>query len=124
MKAVCCKRTGLFRSAHFQHLIRLCTLNQPTGWGAAEWEAALARKIRVQRPPFSSSVSSSAQPPQREEGETKEQEEEAEDVPALLAQWLPWGYDLYVIGVQESACLKEMRRAVHAYLGTHRRPIT
>lgn len=39
-------------------------------------------------------------------------------VPALLAQWLPWGYDLYVLGVQESACLREMRRSVHEYLGT------
>lgn len=84
----------------------------PTGWGAAEWEAALARKVKVQRPLFRRGKG----------GETKheeevEQEVEEEEVPALLAQWLPWGYDLYVIGVQESACLREMRRAVHEYLG-------
>ena len=90
----------------------------PTGWGPAEWEAALSHKVRVQRP-------LAASPPRPHGGETKtegegqqEQAEEGEEeVPAVLAQWLPLGYDLYVIGVQESACLREMRRAVHAYLG-------
>lgn len=85
------------------------------GWGPAEWEVALGPKVRVQRlRPPSSSSSAAATP---EEVKDEDGGEEAEWVPALLARWLPWGYDLYVIGVQESACLREMRRSVHEYLG-------
>jgi hypothetical protein len=98
----------------------------------AEWEAALSHKVKVQRP----SRPQQQQQQQRAgagaeegregdgDGEMKDESEEGGGeapvpvlVPAVLAQWLPWGYDLYVIGVQESACLKEMRRAVHEYLG-------
>lgn len=89
------------------------------GWGPTEWEAALGPKVQVQRPRPPSSSSST---PGEAEGEVKDEvdgegEAEAEWVPALLARWLPWGYDLYVIGVQESACFREMRRSVHEYLG-------
>ena len=35
----------------------------------------------------------------------------------MLPLWLPQGYSLYVLGVQECQCLKEFRDAVHSYLG-------
>lgn len=38
-------------------------------------------------------------------------------LPRLLPQWIPRGYDLYVLGVQECQCIKELRKMIHAYLG-------
>lgn len=38
-------------------------------------------------------------------------------LPPLLPQWIPKGYDLYILGVQECQCLKELRKMIHAYLG-------
>lgn len=38
-------------------------------------------------------------------------------VASLLPQWLPQGYSLYVLGVQECQCLKEFREAVLKHLG-------
>src|SRR5690606_5885178 len=34
-----------------------------------------------------------------------------------LTAWIPLGYDLYAIGVQECLCLEELRTAIHRYLG-------
>ena len=38
-------------------------------------------------------------------------------LPRLLPQWIPKVYDLYVLGVQECQCIKELRKMIHAYLG-------
>lgn len=38
-------------------------------------------------------------------------------VTSLLPQWLPPGYSLYVLGVQECQCLREFREGVQNYLG-------
>jgi len=37
-------------------------------------------------------------------------------LPPVLHQWLPRDYDLYIIGVQECQCLRELRNVVHEYL--------
>ncbi len=34
-----------------------------------------------------------------------------------LEEWVPAGYDLYAIGVQECHCVEEVRAALHEYLG-------
>lgn len=34
-----------------------------------------------------------------------------------LPIWVPKGYDLYILGVQECCCLREMRQFVQDYLG-------
>ena len=36
---------------------------------------------------------------------------------SMLPTWVPKGYDLYVIGLQECACLREMRQCLQDYLG-------
>lgn len=38
-------------------------------------------------------------------------------IDAMLPTWVPKGHDLYIIGVQECACLREMRQGLHKYLG-------
>ena len=38
-------------------------------------------------------------------------------VTSLLPQWLPQGYSLYVLGVQECQCLREFREGVQNFLG-------
>jgi len=50
-------------------------------------------------------------------GVDQEALEAAGFVSSLLPQWLPQGYSLYVLGVQECQCLREFREAVHTHLG-------
>lgn len=40
----------------------------------------------------------------------------------LLPRWLPRGQDLYVIGVQECACLPRLRELLRAYLNDNGEP--
>lgn len=34
-----------------------------------------------------------------------------------LGAWIPQGYDVYVVGLQECLCMEELQAAIHKHLG-------